>query len=234
MAAGFLRRRRRVRCRRRRRSHIGEWSTLFWEFYPTVLTLMVAVVSAASLIHILEEQLRPVLLTAAQIQTKNSVTAVLEQTIRSELERQDVDYSDLVRVERGENGTVTAITTDMTEMNRLRSALMEKLLEDIASLDETAIAIPLGSLVDSELLWGRGPTIKVRSFTVGSVEAEFESEFSSAGVNQTMHRIWLSVAVPAAILLPGNQMEVTVATRLCVAETVIVGEVPSYVQKAYN
>ena len=88
--------------------------------------------------------------------------------------------------------------------------------------------------MDSELLWGRGPTIKVRSFTVGSVTAEFESEFSTAGVNQTLHKIWLSVCVPTTILLPGQQIEVAVETKLCVAETVIVGKVPSYVQKAYG
>ena len=53
-------------------------------------------------------------------------------------------------------------------------------------------------------------------------------------VNQTLHKIWLSVCVPTTILLPGQQIEVAVQTKLCVAATVIVGKVPSYVQKAYG
>lgn len=231
---GFLRKKHQTRNRYRRRRQFRIWKELFWEYYPTVLTLLVAATLGIALIHILEERLRPVLLTAAQLQTKNAVTVVLEQAILSELERRDVNYADLVQIERGVDGSITAITTDMTEMNRLRSALMENLLSSVAEIDETDISVPLGSLVDSEILWGRGPTIKVQSFTVGNVEAEFESAFSSAGVNQTMHQIWLRVSVPMATLLPGNQLEVSVDTKLCVAETVIVGKVPSYIQKAYG
>ncbi len=234
MSAGFLRRRRRLRCRFRRTLASESGKKFVWEIYPAVLTLVVAVVLACSLITGLEERLRPVLLTAAQTQTKNAVTAVLERAILAELELQDIRYSDMVQIERGTDGSITAITTDMAQMNRLRSTLMEELLTSVSLMDETAISVPLGSLVDSELLWGRGPTIKVRSFTVGSVAAEFESEFSSAGVNQTLHKIWLSVCVPTTILLPGQQMEVSVKTKLCVAETVIIGKVPSYVQKAFG
>ena len=234
MSAGLLRRRNRIRRKHRRGLPPKEWKQIAWEVYPAALTFIVAAALACSLVAVLEEHLRPVLLTAAQTQTKNSVTAVLEQAILSELERQKIGYSDLIQVERGADGTITAITTDAVQMNRLRSALMDELLSSVSKIDETAISVPLGSLVDSELLWGRGPTIKVRSFTVGSVTAEFESEFSTAGVNQTLHKIWLSVCVPTTILLPGQQIEVAVETKLCVAETVIVGKVPSYVQKAYG
>lgn len=235
MSAGFRRqgrRRRNISCRYR--LPLQAWMNLLWEIYPVLLSGIVAVALASNLVQVLEDRLRPVLLVAARAQTKNAVTVVLEDAILSELERQDLRYSDLVTVERDEGGAVTAITTDMANMNRLRSELVETLLPCVMEIDETAIAIPLGSLIDSELLWGRGPTIKVQSFTIGSVSAEFESEFISAGVNQTLHKIWLSVCVPTTILLPGNQMEVDVDTRLCVAETVIVGKVPSYVQKAYG
>lgn len=234
MSAGLLRRKSRVRHKHRRILLPKEWKRIVWEFYPSVLALVVAVVLACSLVAALEERLRPVLLTAAQTQTKNSVTAVLEQAIFAELERQKIGYSDLIHVERGTDGSITAITTDAVQMNRLRSALMDELLSSVSKIDETAISVPLGSLVDSELLWGRGPTIKVHSFIVGSVTSDFESEFSTAGVNQTLHKIWLSVCVPTMILLPGQQIEVAVQTKLCVAETVIVGKVPSYVQKAYG
>ena len=61
---------------------------------------------------------------------------------------------------------------------------------------------------------------------VGTVSAEFRSDFSQAGVNQTLHRIELEVAVPVTLILPGGQTELTVETGLLVAETVIVGAVP--------
>lgn len=196
------------------------------------VTVLVAAVVAWVLIGMMEERLRPVLLTAARIQTQNELAIVLEESVLTELEQQGLRYVDLVTVERNGAGSITAITTNMAGMNRLRGAVMERLLDAVDTIDESAIAIPIGSLIESELLWGRGPTIKVQSFAVGTVKAEFESEFASAGVNQTLHKIWLQVSVPATVLLPGTQMEVSVDTRICVAETVIVGQVPNYVQRA--
>lgn len=236
MSAGRMRRKRRARryLHRRRKPTDWAWRELFWEFHPAVLTLMVAVLVSGVLIRGLETRLRPVLLTVAQVQTKNAVTVVLEEAIMAELERQALGYDDLVTVERAQDGTITAITTNMAAMNRLRSTLVDALLPTVEEIDEEAIAIPLGSLVESEILWGRGPTIKVQAFTVGTVTAEFESEFTSAGVNQTLHKIWLALCVPTTVLLPGTQMEIAVDTRLCVAETVIVGKVPSYIQRAYG
>ena len=230
-------RRRMIRRRRRIGDYRRAWSTcrgLIWKIHPSVLTLAVAILLSCVLIGALEDRLRPVLLTAAKIQTQNTVTAIAERAIMSELERQSIQYLNLVRVERDSDGSITAITTDMTAMNQLRGTLVDVLLEHVSTIDEEAIAIPVGSLIDSELIWGRGPTIKVRSFTIGTVSAEFKSEFTSAGINQTLHKIWLDLSVPTTILLPGIQLEVSVDTMLCVAETVIVGKVPSYLQKAYG
>ena len=76
------------------------------------------------------------------------------------------------------------------------------------------------------LLAGRGPRIKVRMESVGSSSARFENEFSSAGINQTNHRIVLHIDVSVAILLPGFTTATQVSNAVTVAETVIVGTVP--------
>ena len=77
----------------------------------------------------------------------------------------------------------------------------------------------------------KGPALKTRSITVGTVRAEFESQLTSAGVNQTLHRIWIEVEAPITLLLPGGEVETSLHTQLCVAETVIVGRVPdTYLQ----
>ena len=220
-----------------RRGHSRHLRTFSWHrflkaHYPAFVTAIVACLLSFGLITALENRLRPVLLTAAQMQTQSMITAVAEEAILAELECRDLEYADLVRVERSETGMITAITTDMAAMNRLRSTLLDVMLEHVSKIDEEAIAIPLGSLIDSELVWGKGPSIKVKTFTIGTASAEFRSEFSSAGVNQTLHKIWLDFSIPTAVLLPGTQIEVNVDTMLCIAETVIVGSVPSYVQRA--
>ena len=84
----------------------------------------------------------------------------------------------------------------------------------------------MGSLLPFEPTWARGPELHLRALALGTASAEFESEFTSAGINQTRHRLWLVLSVPVTVLLPGGGEELTVDSRLCVAETVIVGQVP--------
>lgn len=198
---------------------------------PALVTLAVALVVAGSIIALLENRLRPVVAEIAAARAQNTMTAVVEHAITAGLAAREVSYADFVTIQRDESGAITALTTDMAKMNLLRSELTAAILEALEEADVSAIQVPLGSLFDLEPLWAKGPSLKAKAMTVGTVRAEFDSQLASAGVNQTLHRIWMEVDVPMTLLLPGGAVEVTVSTRLCVAETVIVGKVPdTYLQ----
>lgn len=198
---------------------------------PALITLVVALIVAASVIALLENKLRPVVAEIAVAQTQNTMTAVIETAVTSDLAARQVSYADFVTIQRGEGGVITALTTDMARMNLLRTELTTAILEALEGVDVSDIEVPLGSLFDLEPLWAKGPALTAKAMTVGTVRAEFDSQFTSAGVNQTLHRIWLEVDVPMTLLLPGGEVETALNTRLCVAETVIVGQVPdTYLQ----
>lgn len=198
---------------------------------PALITLAVALIVAASIIALLEAKLRPVVAEIASAQAQNTITAVVENAVTADLAARQVSYADFVTIQRDEGGAITALTTDMARMNQLRAELVDAILEALDGVDVSEVAVPLGSLFDLEPLWAKGPAIKARAMTVGTVRAEFDSQLTSAGVNQTLHRVWMEVDVPMTLLLPGGEVEVAVDTRLCVAETVIVGKVPdTYLQ----
>ena len=195
-------------------------------FSPLALTVAVGLLLAVALVRLLEARMTPVVATLARVQTENKIAALLEHTVVEDLARRGVSYSDFVTIQRDQAGTITALTTDMAAMNLLRAELVTEILAVLSQTDISEIQVPLGSLFDSELAWARGPAIQARAMSVGTVSAEFESRFSAAGVNQTLHRICLDLSVPITVILPGNRVEVPVHTQLCVAETVIVGQVP--------
>lgn len=197
------------------------------ERHPVLVTLTVAALIAWGTVQVLEWKLRPVVAQLAEAQVQNTMTAVIEMAVTENLSRRDLSYGDLVNIQRDDSGAITALSTNMVQMNLIRAELTAAILEALNGVDVSSIQVPLGSLLDFEPLWARGPTLQARAMTVGTVSAEFESEFTSAGVNQTMHQIWLDVAVPMTVLLPGGELEVTVRTRLAAAETVIVGQVPN-------
>ena len=198
---------------------------------PVLITLSVALVVAGSMIALLENRLRPVVAEIAAAQAQNTMTAVVENAVTAGLAERHVSYADFVTIQRDEGGAITALTTDMAKMNLLRSELTAAILEALEGVDVSDIQVPLGSLFDLEPLWAKGPALKAKAMTVGTVRAEFNSQLTSAGVNQTLHRIWMEVVVPMTLLLAGGVVETALSTRLCLAETVIVGRVPdTYLQ----
>ena len=164
-------------------------------------------------------------------QTQNTMTAVVESAVTADLASRQVSYSDFVTIQRDERGAITALTTNMAQMNLLRAELTTAILEALEGVDISEIQVPLGSLFGLEPLWAKGPSLKARAMTVGTVQAEFDSQLASAGVNQTLHRISIEVSIPMTLMLPGGEVETSLHTRLCIAETVIVGQVPdTYLQ----
>lgn len=196
-------------------------------FPAALVTLFVAVALAFGGIRALEARLRPVLEDTARTQVVNQMTGVLEHAAQEALSQQPSENTSLVTIERDADGAITALTTDTSKLNSLRTQIVTQVLQALESVDVSTIQIPLGSLLDSELIWARGPAIQARAMTVGTISAEFESDFTAAGVNQTLHRIWLELSVPLTVMLPGGEVQAELNSRLCVAETVIVGNVPS-------
>lgn len=190
-----------------------------------VLTWLVAAAVMCATVRLTECALRPVLAAAARYQVRSQVTAAVEQWAARDLQERGVDYSDFVTITRNEAGEITALSADMARLNLLRAELSAHLLERLED-SQLELTVPVGSLLPIEPTWARGPELHLRALALGTASAEFESEFTSAGINQTRHRLWLELSVPVTVLLPGGGEELTVDSRLCVAETVIVGQVP--------
>lgn len=94
-------------------------------------------------------------------------------------------------------------------------------------LGETYVKIPIGNFTGNSLLAGRGPTIKVKIVPAGTVSIEFKTEFLSTGINQTRHRVYLEVLNKMSIVAPFTSERVEVLNEVNVAETVLIGDVPS-------
>lgn len=205
----------RLKLERRLRRGLPSW----------VLTWLVAAGVMLCAVRVTERALRPVLAAAARYQVRSQVTAAVEQWAARDLQERGVDYSDFVAITRNEAGEITALSADMARLNLLRAELSAHLLERLED-SQLELTVPVGSLLPIEPTWARGPELHLRALALGTASAEFESEFTSAGINQTRHRLWLELSVPVTVLLPGGGEELTVDSRLCVAETVIVGQVP--------
>ena len=192
-----------------------------WAVWLTLIGIVLLALLILLLAH-----LRPVLTSMASARVSNSVNRIVAAAVEEAIQRGDINYEVFVTFEKDATGRVTALRSNVAEVNRMQSAISEEILRRLSEVSTSELRIPIGTLTGSALLSGRGPYITVRMQAVGSASAVFRNEFSAAGINQTRHQILLEVDVYMSILLPGIRTSTTVANEIAVAETVIVGSVP--------
>ena len=132
----------------------------------------------------------------------------------------------MVYFEKDLDGKITALKTNMSEINRLKTDLLNLINDEILAMDSEHLGIPIGSFILPELFAGKGPIIPVNVLTIRNSEATFFSEFSQAGINQTLQKINMQVSVDVAVLVLGSTSDFTISSQVVIAETVIVGQVP--------
>lgn len=71
-----------------------------------------------------------------------------------------------------------------------------------------------------------GPNIPIKISTSGTVLTKVRSEFENAGINQTIHRLYLDVTCNVSILTPYDVIEDSINNEIVLIENVIVGLVP--------
>ena len=169
---------------------------------------------------------RTVIQDLAKTQVMNSTSDLTNDAISRQIEEGSIRYDRIVFFEKDVNGKITALKTNIGEINRLKTDILGIINEEILALDTSDIGIPLGSLILPELLSGKGPVIPVRILSIRNSDATFSSDFSQAGINQTIHQVIMEVSVDVAILVLGETDSFTVTSQVVVAQTVIVGEVP--------
>ena len=153
------------------------------------------------------------------------MTLCVNDTINRTLAGRDYGYDYFVTIDRDESGAVTAIKANMARINALSSELLSDIVE-AADKGELSLSIPIGNILGSSLLLGKGPDIPVDITLLTSSRVDFKNELSAAGINQTKHEMKLDVVVDIDVVLPWRTVSTQVVTEILIAETVIVGEVP--------
>ena len=187
----------------------------------SVVGVILAVLCIIAVVH-----MKPILSNLAAARVSNIVNRIVVAAVNDAVNSGLINYDALVTLEKDGTGRVTALRSNMSEVNRLQSIISDDILQRLGEVSTSELSIPVGTLTGSALLAGRGPSVHVRMQAAGSTSANFRNEFSAAGINQTKHLIVLRIDVYMGILLPGFTTSTRVSNEISVAETVIVGTVP--------
>ena len=181
---------------------------------------------AILVIALTDAALRPSITTLASVRAEQQVTSILNDAVEDTLEAQGLTYADLVTIEKDQQGRITLLTVDSLKLNRLRVEILERVLNEVTGLDTQDLGIRFGSLTGFATASGWGPVLPVQVLTAAVPQAVFSNRFTAQGINQTLHQIYLDVTVDITLLIPGGQSETTVSAQVCMAETLLLGQIP--------
>lgn len=172
-------------------------------------------------------RIAPLMKQLVVTQAENSMSTLVNEIVNRQIAEGAIDYDRMVYFEKDINGGITALKTNMSEVNRLKTEILSAMnlgIEDI-SVDE--LSIPIGNFFFPEIFSGKGFRLPVRILSVSTSDANFENCFSEAGINQTLHQIRMHIIVNLSVMTPTGTVKTSVLTDVVVAETVIVGSVPT-------
>ena len=193
-----------------------------------IIVLLVLVLTVFTLAFFyLRSRYRDVIRELAETQVKNTTSDLTNDAIAKQIADGVVQYDRIVYFEKDLDGRITALKTNIGEVNRLKTDILNIINDEILALDNSDIGIPLGSLFLPELLSGRGPAIPVHILSIRNSDATFQSNFTQAGINQTLHQVTMEVSIDVSVLVLGQTASFTLESQVVVAETVIVGQVPN-------
>ena len=138
----------------------------------------------------------------------------------------DYKYSDFIIIHKDEGENVLMLESNMKNINVVISDVANRIQKSINNTKEEDVNISLGSFTGVSLLSGSGFKVPIRISTVGNVKTDVKSVFTSAGINQTLHSLYLQIETEICILTPFNTINETIKNQLILAENIIVGEIP--------
>ena len=136
------------------------------------------------------------------------------------------EYENITVIKTGNSGEVLSVSLAMCRINALKSRINMLIQKKFSECKEKTFYIPFGTLLGWEILNGQGPEVPVKISSSGSVNSDFKSEFSGAGINQTLHRVYLQVHARISVMLPGDSCVCETDSDILVSEVVIVGATP--------
>lgn len=196
-----------------------------FKVHSSLLIVLIIIIAFNFIIYIFGKRILPIVLNMGEVKIKSEAVKIMnEESVN--VYSENFKYDDIINIEKDADGNITMIRSDTVKQNYLASQVVLKCDERLSDLEDLGVKIPLGYLTNNVMFYNMGPKITVKMQQVGNITTSYESEFQSAGINQTRHKIYLNLTTTMRVIVPFNSKEVEVTCQIPVSDTIIVGKIP--------
>lgn len=153
-------------------------------------------------------------------------TSAVSDAVYDVIAEQNIEYEDLVEISYDNNNEISLISIDTVLVNNLARRFYQVAQVYLDRMGDNGLDIAIGTFTGLPFLVGVGPTINIKLVQIGAMTSCFKSKFTSAGINQTNHSLYIELHASVSLVLPTYSSTVDSVTEFLVTESVIVGDVP--------
>lgn len=194
-------------------------------FVRLICLLLVLLLSIMITVEV-DGSLRVLLNNYAKNKAKILSNNIINETVHNYLESENIKYSEILRINTKEDGSVTSVEFDTIKLTSIKSGIISQIQRNINKQGSIKMEVPIGTLTGNQFFNNKGPSIDFDMTISSAVYSKISSEFVSAGINQTLHKIILTINTDIYFVMPWYRSSGSYQTDFVLAETVIVGEVP--------
>ena len=202
-------------CKKRRRKK--RFFIVFSSFF------IVLIVIFCYLVFVVE----PIIFDNSFAIVKSSLVRCYNNALFETIDSFDI-YNNLFSIHYNSSNEVSAITTNSLFLNKIAISIVENCQSHLDSDLIDKISIPLGTVSGIPFLIGMGKKISIFIMPVGFVKCDFQNEFVGVGINQTLHKIYISISCEVAVYLPTKFKSILVDNSYLICENIINGKVPEF------
>lgn len=198
-----------------------------------IIFVLICLLTIGTLVYF-QRNVTKVLISISEATIRSITTVAVNDAIYYTL-NDAMRYDDLISIVRDIDGNVTSITTDSLKINRIARDTAYLSQENLTKMSAEGIMVPIGALTGIEALAGFGQKINIKIIPISNVECRFVSKFRQAGINQTLHSLYLEIVSDISIILPSKSTNLASTIEVLICESVITGKIPDvYLQASMS
>lgn len=189
-----------------------------------ILFLIILIIIFVVLLFI-QTNINPIIVNISEAKVRAMTTSAINDAVFSCLD-DSIKYTDLIEITVDSQGKIEMLQANSMKINEIARKTAKVSQSNLDAMLDAGINVPLGTLTGSPMLAEEGPDIHIEIMPVGSALCKFISEFESAGINQTRHKIFLEVVTNVNLIIPVSTASLQIKTQVLICESILVGDVP--------
>lgn len=141
---------------------------------------------------------------------------------------EEIDINSMYLITENNDKKVTNVLINTAQVNKILSLVNKSIEDNIVTLSEEKLDLPLSIIMGETIFSKFGPNIKLRVLPIGKYECDIISNVSEYGINNSLFEIYINVTLTIETIIPLKKNEASVNCKIPLVMQVVQGEVPRY------